>query len=208
MMTFDEAKYALAKLISDEKYKDLSAAEKQQAILDLAKDVNADMAGSKTVLYSGSVKVNDETAMKAWDIAKEMAKDPNVRIIDKTDVGKFLDSVEFKNAIYATVVDDYKAYLTGDLSPEAMEIAKSKIETFDNEKIYHATDGVWAEASQRFASSAKGEVILIVGEERGLNSVFSQTEFPELVKNSDITKIKNIEKDKFLNLTSIKSATI
>jgi hypothetical protein len=207
-MTFDEAKYALAKLISDEKYKDLSAAEKQQAILDLAKDVNADMAGSKTVLYSGSVKVNDETAMKAWDIAKEMAKDPNVRIIDKTDVGKFLDSVEFKNAIYATVVDDYKAYLTGDLSPEAMEIAKSKIETFDNEKIYHATDGVWAEASQRFASSAKGEVILIVGEERGLNSVFSQTEFPELVKNSDITKIKNIEKDKFLNLTSIKSATI
>ena len=207
MMTLKQAEEALAKLINDEEYKKLSTEAKQQKIFDIAKELSTDTAGSKTVLFSG--RLYGRTIKTGDDIAEKIANNiSDVRIINKTDVGQFLGSIEFNNAIYATI-DNYDAYKAGNLSPEDVKIVESKVNLI-RAQLVDPTDGPWAEASKRFVASAKGEVILIIGDGRAGReaSVFSHTEFPELVKNSDITKIKNIEKDKFLNLTSIKSATI
>ncbi|MDR0467385.1 MAG: hypothetical protein LBG67_00875, partial [Campylobacteraceae bacterium] len=156
MMTFDEAKYALAELTNDEGYKGLSAEAKQQAIFDLAKEISVETTGTKTVLYSGYVD-----GKRAMDIAEAMADaDSNIRIINKTDVGKFLDSVEFKDAIAQTEgLTEYKW-------DTALELTEVK------NKLYHPTNSPWAEASKRFVSSAKGEIMLIAGEGRE-TSVFN-----------------------------------
>jgi hypothetical protein len=194
-MTFKQAKTALRKLINSQEYKDLSAKEKQQEIFKISKKVNADRDGTKTVLYSGSIN-----GKSAWDIAKEMAKDPNARIVDKTDVGKFLGSKPFKDAIYATVDVDYDTYVKNELSPEKREIA----ENLNNQLIYNGKDGFWAEASKRFVSSAKDETLLLIGEPRrgklDKDTVFYQVEFEEVVKNKNITTINGIDKSKYLDL--------
>ena len=79
MMTLKQAEEALAKLIDD---KGLSAAEKQQAIFNIAKELSADIPGTKTVLYSGYVD-----GKKTENIALSMYDDsPNIRIINKTGV--------------------------------------------------------------------------------------------------------------------------
>ena len=196
MMTFKQAKTALKKLINSQEYKDLSAKEKQQEIFKISKKVNADREGTKTVLYSGSIN-----GKSTGDIAEEMAgADSNIRIINKTDIGTFLDSPAFKDAIYATVDVDYDTYVKNELSPEKREIA----ENLNNQLIYNGKDGFWAEASKRFVSSAKDETLLLIGEPRkgklDKDTVFYQVEFEEVVKNKNITTINGIDKSKYLDL--------
>ena len=52
MKTLEQAYKELADLVANT---DLSAADKQQKIFDIAKELSADIPGTKTVLYSGNV---------------------------------------------------------------------------------------------------------------------------------------------------------
>lgn len=55
MMNEQQAYQALETLINSSEYQSLSKELQQQRLFDLSKEVNADIAGSRTVLYSGEI---------------------------------------------------------------------------------------------------------------------------------------------------------
>jgi hypothetical protein len=63
-------------------------------LLKLVRDVDIAAEGKVTVLYSSDLDV-DGVKVSAADIAKEMAGDPDIGVINKTAASKLLESDDF-----------------------------------------------------------------------------------------------------------------
>ena len=120
-------------IITLEKAKEkLKSATKEEIIHILEHEVDITSPGSKTVLYSGMDKATRKT-LKA---------DSSIRMIDKTDAAKLIDTEEFDDALK-------RVFGKAD-SPEAIEFLHSTKE-----------GSAWNTVSKRFAKATEGEVILL-----------------------------------------------
>jgi hypothetical protein len=193
-------------------FKSLSNKAKIERLEELAKSLSADVSGSKTVFYSGTIE-----GQSARDIAEAIAdKDPNARIINKTAVGDFLGNAKFEKALAEAMDIDFNLLKKGDVPSSLLNEYNSKLYNTDpaNGKL-----GFWSEASKRFAMTAKGDIIALIGDDANKARVFNTVEFPELIKNHHITSINNtpisefkkavdVIPDNIIHLISLESSKI
>ncbi len=150
-----------------------------ESLQSLIEHVNMETSGKITIFYSG--KYGD-----TWtnDIVEAMNEaDDDVRIINKTDVAKLLNTQEFKAAagrafgIFSqTELNSSLAY--GSTSPL-------------NDFFYNATNGMWAQASTRFARETVGEVTTLTAF-ADFDRTFAQIELPVILANPNITTTKGV----------------
>ncbi|MDR2790405.1 MAG: hypothetical protein LBB59_05470 [Campylobacteraceae bacterium] len=125
-------------------FKSLSNEMKLQKLDELAKSLSADTSGSKTVFYSGILA----DGQKAEDIVDAMTDaDPTLRVIDKTDAGKFLGDVKFQKALAEAMGIDLDDFRDGKTPPDILDAY--------NSKLYHPTDVPMGRSIQAICSSRK-----------------------------------------------------
>jgi hypothetical protein len=135
----------------------------QVQLRELASLVATDAPGSVTVLYSGG---------DATRIAEVLAKtNPDLRLLDNTQAYKFLNSPQFLKAIEDCF---------GSNPTERGTLANN---------FLSGAEGVWGDASTRFARSATGEVRLIL-DGADPARVFGMREIPELLRNPLVTTVE------------------
>lgn len=138
-----------------------------QKLRELADQVSIDARpgytqGSVTLLYSGPI--NGVDSVEYIDLMMQSRED--IRVIDKTHVGKFLADSSFKNAWREA---------GGDI-----------------DSLNHGANGPWARASARFIADTAGEVRVLTLGPRA-NSVFVMTELKKaLADGSQITHIEGL----------------
>ena len=159
-------------------------------LFNLVQKVDISASGSTTILYSGNVN-----GIKTSIIAEEMANNPNIRIINKTDAARFLMSDEFIKALGAT---------------QGFSLAQMRNEDFSNPQkisllnwLYDGKIGPWAKTSERFIDATTGKVRILT-EELRMGSVLMQTELPRLLQkfttDTDITEIEGLTREKLIGL--------
>ena len=147
---------------------------------ELAKQVDIDSPGKVTVLYSGDMA----DRVSAWNVVKAMeVAGENVRLIDRTEINKFLNSREF---ISATA--DAHGIRANDIRSRTPDAKVA------NDWLYHATDGPWADASARFADATRGEV-KVIASGAAPDRVFALTELPHILTNPEVTTIEGIPRE-------------
>jgi Ca2+-binding RTX toxin-like protein len=159
----------------------------RQALLELAGQVDAtNSTGAVTLAYSGYMN----SGLHSSDVINTLkANKENVRLIDYTDAGKFLDSDEFRDAVAQSFdLEDSRA------------LSEAPSDHPANKWRYNATEGPWALASEKFIGSATGE-IWSFSNGADPTRVFGATELPAALKNPDITHINGIAKTDLLKLT-------
>jgi hypothetical protein len=147
-----------------------------EKIRALAVRVNADAAGRLTVLYSGGV------GKGAWsnDIIKGMvAAGEDVRVINKSEAAKFMESRDFYSAVAKAHGIPAEPLIAGTYRGPA------------SNWLYHPTQGPWADASARFADLTKGEVRAVVSG-AAPDRVFGAVELPRVIANPQVTTIEGI----------------
>ena len=159
----------------------------RQALLELVGRVDAtNSTGAVTLAYSGPMN----SGLHSTDVINTLkANDENVRLIDKTDAGKFLESREFRDVVAKSFgLEDSRALGEAPSTHEA------------NKWLYNATEGPWALASEKFIGSATGE---IWGLTNGADPtrVFGATELPAAMNNPNVTHINGIAKTDLLKFT-------
>ncbi|MDI9335498.1 MAG: hypothetical protein QM520_00475 [Gammaproteobacteria bacterium] len=185
MSTFN-LQEALSQLSNPSQYNSI------QALYDLAKQVNVDASGSVTILFSGestAYNTDGQLIISNRQLLEGMKRSGvSIREIGDTDVAKFLDSPEFKQALARQYNLDERDLNTklADLSPDKQVALKSM-----NDALYHPTNGPWAKASDRFVEATKGEVRTLTGGAMA-GRVFEQTELPQALNNTKITTIDGI----------------
>ncbi len=151
-----------------------------ETLRELAKQVDVSSSGRITVLYSGNVA----DRVSAWNVVKAMETvGEDVRLIDKTEVNKFLNSEEF---ISATA--DAHGIRADDI------LSRNPAAKVANEWLYHPTEGPWADASARFADATQGEVKTIVSGATP-KRVFGATELPRILANPNVTNVDGIPRE-------------
>lgn len=156
-----------------------------QALTNLAKQVSIEASGAVTVLYGG--KLPDGSF--ASDAITSMVKNgDDIRVIDKTPLGNFLTSDEYKFAA---------AKASGLSDADAIKFVENKYTGRALDWLY-STDintSPWADASKRFAEATTGEVRLLVGSDANPARIFNQIELPTLLQKADITKLEGYTLD-------------
>ena len=137
------------------------------------------------------------------DYLKKTNQYNNIRMIDKTSVGDFLNIWENENLRNALT----RAFGNGDPDFDVIEeykkrgSADGKVPPSELNKFFHDAgkkdSGLWDIASKRFIAETKGEIITLIGEGARTDRTFYQTELPELLKNKNITKINGMDKAEF-----------
>ena len=184
----------------------LKTAKTKQDIINVLNKLDLSAHRSKTILYSG---IEDMDGFK--DYIRKTNQYNDVRMIDKTSVGEFLNIWESKNLQNALT----RAFGNDDPEFDVIEeykkrgSADGKVPLSEPNKFFHDVDkkdsGLWNIASRRFVSEIKGEVVTAIGEDAKVYRTFYQTELPELLKNKNITKINGMDKAEFASkLNSIK----
>ena len=162
----------------------------ESELRNLISRIDYSLPGSVTILYSGpSGHVGDPAGgrkLSSWEVAKGVSvSSSGVRIIDNTEVGKFLNL--YNNAALVECL--------GRVFAEDPTSKGSASEAFLFGKRVDGIrqpNGIWDEVSQRFVSQARGEVVTLTGGAPS-DGVFRLTELPELLKNeSSITHIDGI----------------
>jgi hypothetical protein len=182
----------LASIISD-----LETANAKGVVLSLEKlrslvteasaaHVNSGAADAITLLYTGKMGVA-ENSPGAYTVTDALAAESPRNVLTlskgKVDVATLLNEEAFKDALklYAQKVnpgfwgDEVERILNGSTTPDGTRI-----------------DGLWDDASRRFAENAKGDVRVVIGINNNPNSVFIKTELPALLKNPAVTHIEGI----------------
>ena len=124
-----------------------------QALLNLVRQISVEATGSITVFYGGNLPDgSNATAV----IGKMVEAGEDIRVIDRTPVGKFLLSPEFLAAAgqaSGLSGDDLDLFVRGELGKNPA-----------TDWIYSAdiNSGPWAAASKNFAAATTGEVRLFV----------------------------------------------
>ena len=146
---------------------------------ELASKVDADAPGRLTVLYSGPA------AKDVWstDVITAMVDaGEDVRVINKSEAAKFLESREFYNALADAYDVDVDKLIDGSYRGPATEW------------LYHPTEGPWADASARFADATKGEVRAIV-HDANPTRVFGAVEVPHILANPNVTLVEGLPRE-------------
>lgn len=152
----------------------------REALRELARQVDIDSPGKVTVLYSGGVA----DRVSAWNVVKAMeANGEDVRLIDRTEINRFLNSEEF-----ASATADAHGIRAVDIRTRT-PAAKAA-----NDWLYHPTDGPWADASVRFADATRGEV-KVIASGAAPDRVFAQTELPRILANPAVTTVEGIPRE-------------
>lgn len=110
------------------------------ALRILANQVSTESTGKVTVLYSGKIGGVESNAI----IEAMILQGEDIRVINKTPAADFLSSPEYRNALAEAF--DVDPILLADRTQPA------------NQFLFDPKDGVWAEASSRFAAGATGDV--------------------------------------------------
>lgn len=184
----------------------LKTANTKQDIINVLNKLDLSAHRSKTILYSG---IEDMEGFK--DYLRKTNQYNDVRMIDKTPVGKFLNIKENGNLKDALT----RAFGNGDPEFDVIEeykkrgSADGKVPPSEPNKFFHDVDkkdsGLWDIASRRFVSEIKGDVVAAIGKDAKVERTFYQTELPEPLKNKNITKINGMDKAEFAyRLNSIK----
>ncbi|WP_237715456.1 peptidoglycan-binding protein [Xanthomonas phaseoli] len=150
-----------------------------ESLRSLAAQVDANASGKVTVLYSGPA------AKDIWStdvIGSMIDSGEDIRVIDKSQASKFLNSREF----YTALADIY------DISPR--ELIDGSHRGPATEWLYHPTQGPWADASGRFADATVGEVHAIVGDAQP-SRVFGEIEVPRILANPNVTSIEGLPRE-------------
>ncbi|WP_298043567.1 calcium-binding protein, partial [uncultured Campylobacter sp.] len=176
----------------------LKTANTKQDIINILNKLNLSSPETKTILYSG---IQDMDGFK--DYLKKTNQYNNIRMIDKTSVGDFLNIWENENLQNALT----RAFGNGDPDFDVIEeykkrgSADGKVPPSELNKFFHDAgkkdSGLWDIASKRFIAETKGEIITLIGEGARTDRTFYQTELPELLKNKNITKINGMDKAEF-----------
>ncbi len=152
---------------------------------------------AKTILYSG--KIN---GYKTGDIAKSL---DNVRIIDNTDVGKFLSGNKFDELLEAAITNDIKnctldvSLIEKALDDNQLKDLKKYLDAYNDlsqEQLikavqiasdgykYEPTKGAWAIASEQFIKETPvGSEIICLTAEADLTRTWAQVEIPTALKH-------------------------
>ncbi|MEA9573873.1 peptidoglycan-binding protein [Xanthomonas campestris pv. campestris] len=150
-----------------------------ESLRSLAAQVDANASGKVTVLYSGPA------AKDIWStdvIGSMIESGEDIRVIDKSQASKFLNSREF----YTALADIYE------ISPR--ELIDGSHRGPATEWLYHPTQGPWADASGRFADATVGEVHAIVGDAQP-SRVFGEIEVPRILANPNVTSIEGLPRE-------------
>ncbi|MCE4297212.1 peptidoglycan-binding protein [Xanthomonas hortorum] len=150
-----------------------------ESLRSLAAQVDANASGKVTVLYSGPA------AKDIWStdvIGSMIDSGEDIRVIDKSQASKFLNSREF----YTALADIYE------ISPR--ELIEGSHRGPATEWLYHPTQGPWADASGRFADATVGEVHAIVGDAQP-SRVFGEIEVPRILANPNVTSIEGLPRE-------------
>ncbi|WP_419744728.1 peptidoglycan-binding protein [Xanthomonas phaseoli] len=150
-----------------------------ESLRSLAAQVDANASGKVTVLYSGPA------AKDIWStdvIGSMIESGEDIRVIDKSQASKFLNSREF----YTALADIY------DISPR--ELIDGSHRGPATEWLYHPTQGPWADASGRFADATVGEVHAIVGDAQP-SRVFGEIEVPRILANPNVSSIEGLPRE-------------
>ena len=164
---------------------------------DMVRKLGTKSEGETTVLYS--------SANKAAEIA---TKSPNIRILNKTEAYKFLMKIE-KNENFSEAWEKLYGYAPDTrnyTSREGILLGGLDSEYDKSGKLVKPkTEGAWDIVSRNFVQTAKGETVIILGDDAKTQRVFFRTELPGLLKNKNITKINGMDKAEFASkLNSIK----
>ena len=174
MLTYDQAIGKLTDLLvkPDFTIDDLRSLAKEVDIAPNARHLSSWESAQFTLFYGAGIQGNSTTAI-VDDLIK---KNVSFKAIDKTNVGEFLKSPEFEKAIKTLK------------SRPGADAAKIDAILYGDPK-----NGIWAEASRRFAASTTGEVRYLAGATTGSDRIFAQTELPELLKRGNVvTHIEGI----------------
>ncbi|CAD0356109.1 peptidoglycan-binding protein [Xanthomonas hortorum] len=145
----------------------------------LAAQVDANAPGRVTVLYSGPA------AKGIWstDVITAMVEmGEDVRVINRSEAAKFLESKDFYSALADAYDIDIDQLIDGTHRGPATEW------------LYHPTQGPWADASGRFADATVGEVHAIVGDAQP-SRVFGEIEVPRILANPNVTSIEGLPRE-------------
>lgn len=123
--------------------------ESKEDFIDYLKEISVESEGNKTILYSGYSSSNDvdKTFMNS------LRSDPNNRMIDKTDLGKFLSSIT------ANEGDDYFT--------EGQKLQRKLIDLFGSKDeltnyLFSVPNGAWDSSSKRFIEEGSGKIDIFV----------------------------------------------
>jgi len=116
----------------------------------------------------------------------------NVRTISQTEIGLLLDgkNTDFHEALLQALGNDDEKY-------------RKLIDGKDLTGNRISSDSLWDDASRRFVANSSGKV-RVLSTDGLVNSVFAETELPELLNNPNITEIDGIERVHFNALRDAK----
>ena len=157
-----------------------------------------DMVGRLGTKSEGETIVLYSSANEAAEIA---TKSPNIRIINKTEAYKFLANINNDNVVFKKIWKNFYGYepnLKNYTSREGILLGGLDSEYDKSDKLVKPkTEGAWDIVSRNFVQTAKGETVIILGDDAKTQRVFFRTELPELLKNKNITKINGMDKAEF-----------
>jgi hypothetical protein len=146
----------------------------------LAAMVDADSAGRLTVLYSGPAA---HKLSSAEVIGAMIRGGDDIRVIDNTEIARFLTSDDFLHAAARVHhLSDFEPLLRGTYRGPATDW------------LYHPTEGPWADASARFADATVGEV-RVIASNADPGRTFGAVEVPHLLANPKVTTIEGIPRE-------------
>ncbi|MFV1873328.1 MAG: Ig-like domain-containing protein [Oleiphilus sp.] len=188
-LNFAEANELLSNIVVENTPESRSAAK--TALNDIISQLDVSTPGkSVTVLYSGG----SPDGTPAGQLAKNLAvSDPNVGIIDQTPAGKFLDLFDNPNLVLQNKLEEIFGDKPKDRGSEANIFLFGKRDSSG----VRILKGAWDIASERLVQSASGDVRTITSH-AAVDAVFSQTELPALIANSNVTSIDGVPKSELI----------
>jgi Ca2+-binding RTX toxin-like protein len=201
MLTLDQARLAVAEGMA-QRAADIAAGRTPtfdfNSLRAIAAQVSVDLPTSVDtfVFYSGTYlgQPGAPDAVSAHTAALTLRDQApgRVGLIDDTDLARFLLDDGGRNGVVAQALSE----LVPD--PDAA--------------LFIGSQSLFADASQRFAATAHGEVIVLAARGgtplEGTSGIWRDVEFPELLRNADVTSVNGIARDDLFRLAFDPDRTI
>lgn len=173
----------------------------QQRLTSFIQQLSIGAKGDTTVLYAGSINHNN-AGIGTANVSKAMAKDNNIRVIDKTIAAQTLDNDDFKYLVAVSLAiqgeDKFEILRKYNNLPYESELGKQKTAF-----MFDDTQGLWAKTSKRFAEATTKAVRIMTVRPRP-DSVLLKTEIPTLIdgitQNNSLTSVNGISADTLRNI--------
>lgn len=156
----------------------LQGKELQHRLANFIQQLSIDVKANPTVLYAGRIDHNN-AGIGTADVSKVIAKDNNIRVIDKTIAAKTLDNDDFKYLVATSLAiqgkDEEEIRYKYENLPYESELGKQKTAF-----MFDGTQDLWAKTSKRFAEATTKAVRIMTVRPRP-DSVLLKTEIPTLI---------------------------